>query len=185
MAGNIKQSGIVTSLGVIILVFSGLLFVNKYQIEAFWSKVNISDNPKECWEWQGAKKPKGYGNVRIDNKYKTAHRVAFELCNGAIPPGFIVCHTCDNPSCCNPSHLMLGTTKSNSADMLIKGRQKKKEYAARGSVNGNSKLTEAEVIKIREAYSKQEMTQYELAKEYGVSQVAIGAVVRRETWRHI
>lgn len=156
-----------------------------HQKDAFWSKVCIADNLKDCWEWQGARKPKGYGNVRINRKYMLAHRVAFELCHGPIQAGFIVCHVCDNPSCCNPEHLMLGTIKSNAADMLIKGRQKQKEFAAKGSVNGNSRLKERDVLKIREMYSRKEMNQYELADKYGVTQTTIGSILRRKTWKHI
>jgi hypothetical protein len=161
------------------------LNITDHQKEAFWSKVDIHNTHKECWEWKGAKKPSGYGNVRINKSYLLAHRVAFELANGVIPEGFIVCHICDNPSCCNPNHLMLGTTKSNAADMLIKNRQKKAVSAARGSQNGISKLNEEVVREIRELYESKEMNQYELADKYGVSQVAIGCVVRRDTWRHV
>jgi hypothetical protein len=159
--------------------------MNQYQIGAFWSKVNITKSTKDCWEWQGAKKPKGYGNVRINKKYHSSHRVAFELSNSSIPKGFIVCHICDNPPCCNPSHLMLGTIKSNSADMLIKNRQKTKYSAARGEINGNSKLTEEDVITIRGRYASNQANQYQLAEEYGVTQSAIGSIVRKKTWRHV
>lgn len=155
------------------------------QEEAFWSKVQIKERAKDCWEWEGAKKTAGYGNVRINGKYLLAHRIAFELINGPIPKGLLVCHICDNPSCCNPNHLMLGTTKSNAADMLMKNRQKKAFSAARGSKNGLSKLNEKSVQEIRKLYDSKVMNQYELADKYGVSQVAIGCVVRRDTWRHV
>lgn len=159
--------------------------MTKQQIDAFWSKVNITNKTSECWEWLGARKPKGYGNVRISKQYKIAHRVAFTLANGEIPSGYIVCHICDNPACCNPSHLMLGTIKSNSADMLLKSRGKKPESAARGEGSGMAKLTSADVIRIRNLYSSKELNQYELASKYGVSQPCIGAIVRKETWRHV
>ena len=159
--------------------------MNECQINAFWSKVAITKSIKECWEWIGAKKPKGYGNVRINKQYLIAHKVAFEIINGPIPEGYMVCHICDNPSCCNPYHLMLGTTKSNSADMLIKNRQKSKIYACKGSVNGNSKLTESDVIEIRKLYESKLMNQYTLADKYNVSQTCIGSIVRKQTWRHV
>lgn len=155
------------------------------QISSFWSKVIIKNDKRSCWEWSGAKKPKGYGNVRINKKYMLAHRVAFELANGDIPEGYIVCHICDNPSCCNPNHLMLGTIKSNSADMLIKNRQKKPEFAARGSGNGNSKLNDDEVREIRKIYSSGEKNQYQIAEMFSVQQPTIGAIVNLKTWRHV
>ena len=51
------------------------------------------------------------------------HRVAWE-CHHAqpIPEGFILLHSCDNPRCCNPNHLVLGTHKDNTHDMMSKGR---------------------------------------------------------------
>lgn len=159
--------------------------MNKDQISAFWSKVDMKNSAKECWEWTGAKKPKGYGNVRVNKKYKLAHRVSFEICNGEIPEGFIVCHICDNPSCCNPDHLMLGTIKSNAADMLLKGRQKGVQFASVGTNNGMSKLSEDDVISIRKMYRNKELNQYELAEKFGVSQPAIGSIVRNKTWRHV
>ncbi len=159
--------------------------MNEHQINSFWSKVDIRQEKKSCWNWNGAKKRTGYGNVRIDKKYKLAHRVAFELSTCSIPNGMIVCHVCDNPSCCNPSHLMLGTAKSNASDMLIKNRAKKPESAARGSVNGNSKLKESDVLDIRKIYSTGFLDQYKLARKYKVSQPTIGAIVNRKTWSHI
>lgn len=164
---------------------SELLAMNDVQVTAFWSKVDIQKDKKKCWEWRGARKPKGYGNVRVNKRYMQAHRVAFELAHGKIPDGFMICHICDNPSCCNPSHLMLGNAKSNAADMLIKGRQRDKTTAARGSVNGMSKITEADVLKIRDLYSRKSNNQYELAEMFGVSQPCIGSIVRNETWRHV
>lgn len=157
--------------------------MNQQQIEAFWSKVEITDSAKDCWAWSGAKKPSGYGNVRVNKKYLLAHRVAFEVAVQKIPDGLIVCHVCDNPSCCNPSHLMLGTVKSNACDMLIKNRQKKKCYATRGENNGNSKLSRSEVLDIRESYKSGLLNQYQLAELYDVSQATIGAIVRNKTWR--
>lgn len=159
--------------------------MNENQKLAFWSKVEITGSTRDCWKWVGAKRPSGYGNVRVNKKYMSAHRVAFAIANGDIPDGYIVCHICDNPPCCNPSHLMLGTVKSNAADMLIKHRGKKPETAARGVINGMSKLNDDKVRCIRAKYKSGELNQYQLAKEYSVSQPAIGAIVRNETWRHV
>jgi hypothetical protein len=154
------------------------------QEECFWSKVDVKDL-QSCWNWTGAKKPSGYGNVRVNKKYLISHRVAFSLANGEIPEGYIVCHICDNPSCCNPSHMMLGKIKSNYCDMLIKNRQQYKKHKAYGSRNAMSKLTEQDVKKIREAYKSGWLNQYGLADLYGVSQPCIGSIVRNKTWSHV
>ena len=159
--------------------------VTKMSTFAFWSKVDMSGGEKACWPWTGARKPVGYGNVRINKKDLLAHRVAFQMANGGIPEGFLVCHVCDHPPCCNPDHLMLGTAKSNAADMMAKHRGRKPEFAARGTGNGNSKLNDAKVVQIREIYKSKEMNQYQLADAFGVTQAAIGSVLRNKTWRHV
>ena len=80
-----------------------------------------------CWEYQGAKFSEGYGQIKIHSQVYRAHVLAYSLFVGEIPEGMNVCHHCDNPSCCNPSHLFLGTHAENMADKVAKGRQAKGE----------------------------------------------------------
>ena len=83
----------------------------------------------ECWEWQLATNNIGYGMIR-DPDYgphekggmRTTHRVSYEIHKGRIPNNKIVMHSCDNPKCCNPEHLFLGTHQDNSQDMISKDR---------------------------------------------------------------
>lgn len=93
--------------------------------DRFWSKVDRSD-PSGCWPWMAARKPKGYGvfsrGTRADGLV-TSSRMAWELVNGAIPDGLLVRHACDNPPCCNPEHLCLGTDSENLADAYQRGRR--------------------------------------------------------------
>lgn len=87
----------------------------------FWNKVNILGDD-DCWEWKRSRNIAGYGWYR-DNKIITlSHRKAWSLVNGEIPEGMFICHHCDNPPCCNPKHLFLGTAADNNRDRDKKGR---------------------------------------------------------------
>lgn len=142
----------------------------------FWSKVNIGDI-NSCWIWQKVKRKGGYGHVVWGNKDLCAHRVAYELWyEETIPIGLEVCHICDNPSCCNPHHLFLGTTLDNMQDKVSKERQ------AKGEFNGKTKLIEKEVIEIRKLYKSGLYKYKEIGEMFCVSKSAIAHVVRKECW---
>lgn len=86
-----------------------------------WAKVRQGD-PDECWPWQAALSSTGYGVAGWNGSSTSAHRAIWMLTYGEIPPGLMVCHACDNPPCCNPSHLFLGTQRENMQDAQRKGR---------------------------------------------------------------
>jgi len=96
-------------------------------IAAFWAKVD-KGGAGGCWLYTGFRKWDGYGwlNRHRDGKdhYMTAHRYSWILAHGPVPNGLHVLHRCDNPPCCNPSHLFLGTHQENMADRVAKGRAK-------------------------------------------------------------
>jgi hypothetical protein len=94
--------------------------------DRFWRYVK-RNGPLECWPWIGpiAKYRRGYGQFKRDGrrgKSENAHRLAWEFTHGVPPDHLFVCHRCDNPPCCNPAHLFLGTPKENHDDMVSKGR---------------------------------------------------------------
>lgn len=154
----------------------------------FWLKVDRRGDD-ECWPWTAYRSKKGYGHIKVGGKRGSviaAHRVAYELKLGDIPPGMLVCHSCDNPPCCNPAHLWVGTNDDNMADMARKGRaragrQPNDEERARGVGNGNAKLTDADVLSIR----RDGRTQEAIARDYGVDRTLVGYIQRRKIWTHI
>ena len=129
----------------------------------------------ECREWTGGRNRDGYGQTMAWGKLWRTHRLALEL-EDINTTGHYVLHSCDNPCCCNPAHLRLGTQAENMADMNSKGRR------ARGSNNGNVKLTEQDVLEIRAIRG---MTHREIADIYGVSNNNIGLIRNRRIWTHI
>lgn len=133
--------------------------------------------PNGCLVWTGFTLSNGYGQIYADGRAKGTHRVAYEIYVGSIPDGMHVCHHCDNPPCCNPEHLFVGTNLENRRDSVRKGR------TPRGERSGTAKLTEDAVRSIRADAGR--TPQRKLAKRFGVSQRAILSVLKQETWRGI
>jgi len=157
-------------------------FTEKH-IARFQSRI-AKGAPNECWEWQSYTFGSlGYGCFKAFYEGWGAHRVAYYLCYGEDPGELCVCHLCDNPVCCNPSHLWLGTPADNIRDMREKGRSRGKDE--KGEKNPLAKLTDKKVKEIRKLHTTGNYTQTQLAKKYGVSIVAIHYVVKRKTWTHI
>jgi len=151
------------------------------------SRVSVSI-PQEggCHEWQGALTYNGYGRIGVNGKVQRVHRVAYELAHGPIPQGIVVCHRCDNPRCCNPDHLFLGTTQENVEDKMSKGRHKAfTSDQVIGEKNPRALLTAADVTKIRQRYARSNVTLKQLANEYGVHFDTISKAINRTTWSHL
>src|ERR1700744_692885 len=160
--------------------------------QRFFSYVAPAVTSNGCWEWVGAKDLKGYGTLMIRDPHKRlakAHRLSWELHEGAIPAKMCVLHKCDNPSCVNPRHLFIGTQRDNQRDKVEKNRQ------AKGIVHGRVVLTEDQVREIRTIYVHCSAgcpmgphitvptSISGLAKRFGVSRPTIAAIIRGETWK--
>lgn len=167
--------------------------MNQKAIDNFWRKVN-KVAPDDCWLWTASDKGNGYGQFGVAGRIDFAHRVSWKIHNGDIPAGMCVLHRCDNPRCVNPSHLFLGTKADNVADMIAKGRQARgnrtgarvhPETVARGERSGAAKLTERDIRRIKERYAKGDITQQELARQYGVHQSNISVIVSGKAWKHL
>ena len=117
---------------------------NQRDVERFWKKVPKLGN-NECWECAHTKDKDGYGYLKFNTKATKAHRIAYCLANNlAINDikGKFIRHTCDNPSCCNPNHLLLGTVRENVNDQIERDR------IVHGIRHGNSKFSLDDIVLI-------------------------------------
>lgn len=146
--------------------------------DRFWSKVDKSAGPDECWPWIAHCSSDGYGHFRYDGEMRHAHTVAWILEYGKLPPGFVVRHyICNNRPCCNPSHLKDGTQLDNMKDRDLAGR------TANGERSGGSKLTEREVEEIRVLWDTSKRSAAYIGRMYGVSSNQIALIGRRKNWK--
>lgn len=132
----------------------------------------------QCIEWQGARTSLGYGQRKVKGKTVYVHRLAYQEVHGEIPKGLVIRHTCDNPSCYNVEHLIVGTQRQNMQDCSERNRVNK-TIKATGESQGLSKLTEADVKYIRES----SLSGDKLAKELGVAKSTVNRVRSGKTWR--
>lgn len=148
------------------------------QLERFMANVDMAPG---CWRWHGPMNESGYGRFYYQGKNWKAHRVAYELMVGPIPPsdysvhGTMILHTCDNPKCVNPLHLKLGDANSNMQDAKAKGRL---------HGNGRSKLDPEKVRRIRALLSAGETTKT-IAAEFGVHNTLVSQIRKGKVWRSV
>lgn len=165
--------------------------------QRFWKKVSTGKK-KSCWEWKFGCTKAGYGQLQIravSPRPLLAHRVAWELTNGVIPEGLHILHECDNPRCCNPNHLFLGTQRDNNLDRTLKGRTasgdrngartqphlnafvQNRGSGLRGERHPNAKLSDEDVEQIIAA-SRKGVSGVDLARKYGVSPTQVCRILK-------
>lgn len=147
------------------------------QIDRFWSKIDKSGGPDVCWEWQSLRDKDGYGRLKI-RPYGIfgSNRVAYYLIYHQQPGNLCVLHTCDNPPCCNPKHLWLGTQLDNIIDRCEKDRTAHQF----GEVHGLTTLREKDILEI--LYSSK--TGRNLAEHFNVDPMTISNIQRGTTWKN-
>ncbi len=132
--------------------------------ELFWHKVDKSAGPAACWPWKGAITSHGYGCFNLGPRGTVrivgAHKAAYLFAKGEVPARMEIMHACDNPKCCNPAHLSLGTRQDNTADRVAKGRSHRLGY--------RRKLTDEQVVEIRSLRGKEGSGS--VAKRFNISQ---------------
>lgn len=150
-----------------------------------------------CWFFCGTKNGAGYGTIGLGSREEGkgfAHRVSYELHNGPIPEGMVVCHSCDVKLCVNPEHLFLGTQYDNIKDMKSKGRgcsgerwhaSRPPETILRGDKHGRSKLTEQDAIEIIRLFREECLNKTQIAKRFGITREMARNIINRRNWKHL
>jgi hypothetical protein len=154
--------------------------------EVIWSKVD-KRGEDECWNWLGYKNEDGYGRTWIEDVGYYAHRVIYALAypntitlrapSRTSDSGFVL-HTCDNPSCCNPKHLFIGTHAENMADKVTKNRQNKFPT----DTGPRCKLSMSQAREIRQL-RKEGVSARELAQRYEISLPSIKTLLRGDSYK--
>lgn len=146
-------------------------------LDKAYFEARITKMPSGCWHWLLAQDGHGYGAIGKNSKTYKAYRVAYTTYKGPIGVGQVVRHTCHNPICVNPDHLVLGTQFENCQDTVQAGR------TPAGDKNGMSKLIVEQVKDIRASFPK--LSRKELASKYSITLSMVCKILNRKTWRHI
>jgi hypothetical protein len=147
--------------------------------KGFWANVEWR-GPARCWPWAGTRHPSGYGRLRVgppgDRRQAIAHRVAYLLGCGPIPPGRTVRHRCGQPACCNPRHLFVALGPPRPA-----ARARTGSYA-RGERHGAARVTWAQVREMRRL-RRRGVALRELAARFGLAVSTVQDIVTGVHWR--
>lgn len=148
-----------------------------------WERVDRR-GPDDCWPWTGAVNRSGYGAVQWRGKQRNASKAAYESISGEVPDGLMVCHTCDNPRCCNPGHLYVGTAKDNVTDKMERGRHRGGFAQGAAHPRTVAKLDEAMVKEVR-ARSAAGESYSAIGRSLGLTATTIRGACIRLTWKHV
>lgn len=142
-------------------------------VERFWRLVEPVPTEVGCWLWRGSMNNKGYG-VFGDGREgsRLAHRFSWTLRNGPIADGAQICHRCDVPLCVNPDHHFVCDQGQNVRDAVQKGR-----HYSYFRLHG-TKLTDEDVVVIRNRYAGGGVTMKEIAETFAVSPACVQRIVR-------
>lgn len=156
---------------------ASLPHLSEREAKSFWELVQESSSDA-CWEWAGPRDAHGYGRHAMRSTRFRAHRVAYALTNGC-PDGFYVLHRCDNPPCCNPAHLFLGSFQDNMDDRTNKQR------AAKGEEHGCDRLPERRTLEIIAAHYEMGLRVCDVAALFGERRQLISRIVRGDRWAYL
>lgn len=145
------------------------------EVARFWSRVEVRKS-NQCWPWRYDTTSDGYGEWRdSQGNHELAHRTAYRIGKGSIERGLIIRHSCDNPRCCNPAHLIKGTHIENVQDRVDRNR------SARGENSGRAKLTEEDAQLILDSRLSAEY----FAKRFSIDVSTVRSIRRHKNWTHL
>lgn len=148
--------------------------------DRFWERVQVGAED-DCWIWTRGRTKYGYGVISINHKMVLAHRLIASNFNVATLTFWdVVCHSCDNPPCVNPKHLIVATHAFNTADSRSKGRLIQSNPSI-GERSPHAKLTEEQVKFIRTTGE----SGASLARRFNVTDALISAIRKRKIWKHV
>ena len=128
----------------------------------------------DCLVWTKCLNTDGYPRALVDgNANAKVHRIVYELAKGPLEQGQVVRHTCDNPKCINPDHLLSGTPKDNMRDRDARER------------HGKAKLTKEQVRMIRDLWDSNKYLQRELGEVFGINSRTVSSLVNYTHWKHV
>lgn len=160
-----------------------LASINRHDVHLRLTRQTEREGHGGCWKWIGYTEPQfGYGKIRLPGLASVSvHRFTFCAAAGRLPIGGIVRHTCDNPWCVNPEHLIDGTDADNARDRDTRGRQR----TPRGTAHKLAKLSDDDVRAIRAEYAAGGIGFKRLGAKWGVAESLARRIVIRESWAHV
>lgn len=159
-----------------------------------------------CWLWKGATTSHGYGALEWEGRTRAAHIVSYLVHKGEIPKGMVCRHTCDVRRCVDPNHLVLGTKRDNSRDMVERGRSASgdrsgsrrhperlprgdrhwtKTATDRSSTGRLCKLDDETAKAVKEGLMMGILPMAMIAKLVGVSRSTIAKIAQGKLWAHV
>ena len=166
-------------------------YSDEQRTNAFWAKIDVRGE-NECWNWKGYKNKDGYGRFYDGEKYKKSHVLALRYSKGITPTKEkpYVLHSCGNRSCCNPSHLRIGTAKENTRDCIndgnhisIKENIKKRKF--KGSF-WSQKLMPHDVMLIHILKKENpKLKQWQIAEIFDLSRMQISYILNGKSWPEV
>ncbi len=149
------------------------------RLRIFFSRLEVCENG--CHEYTWGCNDEGYGNFWDEGTCKKAHRFAYEAYYGPIPKNLLVLHTCDNPPCCNPVHLYLGTDADNTRDKILRGRM----ADTNGEQNPAATITEELVLEILAHCRYTNLSHDYIAEEFNITRGHVNNIKMGRAWNRI